>query len=64
MDEVAARAIAQGLGLRYTGTLGVLLKAKAAGLIPAIRPLLERLIEQAFYLSEALSREMLFLAGE
>ena len=64
IDEAAARTVAQAIGLRYTGTLGVLLKAKANGLIPEIRPLLDRLIQRTFHVSEPLYRETLALAGE
>ena len=42
------------LGLSVIGTLGVLLKAKQAGLIPAVRPLLEMLQLEGFYVSDAL----------
>ena len=34
-----ARQMAEMLGLRLTGTLGLLLDAKQAGLVPAVRPL-------------------------
>ena len=64
IDEVAARTVARAIGLRYTGTLGVLLKAKAQGLIPAVRPLLDELIRCAFHLSTPLYRDTLTLAGE
>lgn len=64
VDDVAARAVAQTLGLRYTGTLGILLKAKSAHLIPAVRPLLDQLIQHTFYLSEPLYRATLSLARE
>jgi predicted nucleic acid-binding protein len=40
LDDAAARTYAQTLGIRFTGTLGVLVKAKQSGLIAAIRPCL------------------------
>ena len=64
LDEVAARTVAKTLGLRFTGTLGILLHAKAKGLIPAVRPLLDELIRHTFHLAEPLYRETLILAGE
>lgn len=64
LDDLAARTTAHALGLRYTGTLGVLLKAKTAGLIPAVRPLLDQFPQRGFHLSDALSREVLALANE
>ena len=53
-----------GMGLRFTGTLGVLMKAKQAGLIAAIGPYLDQLDKAGFYLSAIVSREILTLAGE
>jgi uncharacterized protein len=37
IDERRARNLAEYLGLRVTGTLGILAKAKASGLIPSFR---------------------------
>jgi uncharacterized protein len=47
MDERRGRAVATSYGLNVTGLLGVLLQAKKQGLIPAIKPLIDRLIAQA-----------------
>ena len=47
MDERRGRAVASSYGLNVTGLLGVLLQAKKQGLIPAIKPLIDRLIAQA-----------------
>jgi uncharacterized protein len=41
LDDALARQYARMLNLRLTGTLGVLLKAKEAGLLPALAPVLE-----------------------
>jgi predicted nucleic acid-binding protein len=41
VDDAQGRRAASFLGIAYTGTLGVLLRAKAEGKIPALRPLLE-----------------------
>jgi len=64
IDELPARSVAHTLGLRYTGTLGILLEAKARQLILEVRPLVERLMEQGFHISEALYHQFLDLAGE
>jgi predicted nucleic acid-binding protein len=45
MNEMA-RQVARTLGVPLTGTLGVLLRAKALGHTPAIKPLLTELVEQ------------------
>jgi uncharacterized protein len=47
MDERRGRALAANYGLSVTGLLGVLLQAKRNGFIPAVRPLIDRLIEEA-----------------
>jgi predicted nucleic acid-binding protein len=42
----------------------VLLASKRRGLIPLIRPSLDRLVEQSFFLSPQLYAELLDVAGE
>ena len=64
IDDRAARNCAAALGVRTIGTLRVLLNAKAAGLISAIRPLLEGLRAGGLFLSEELVEKVLKLAGE
>jgi predicted nucleic acid-binding protein len=56
--------VARKLGLHVVGTLGVLVEAKRQGLIPAVRPLVERLTEQGFRLSTAVIDAALSAAGE
>lgn len=50
MDERNGRRYAQRLGLPLTGTLGVLLLGKEAGLITVVKPLIEQLEEAGLYL--------------
>jgi predicted nucleic acid-binding protein len=64
LDDAAARAHAQTLGIRLTGTLGVLVKAKQSGLITAIRPCLDQLEKLGFYFSTHVRARILGLAGE
>lgn len=65
IDEVRGRAAAVRLGLRVKGTLGVLLEARACGLIPLLAPVLDRLRhETSFRFSSDLEREILRRAGE
>jgi predicted nucleic acid-binding protein len=45
IDERDGRHMARTLGVPLTGTLGVLLRAKALGLVPAIKPLLTELVQ-------------------
>ncbi len=64
IDDKKARAYARQQGVRVIGTLGVLLKAKQEGLIPVVKPLIERLQATGFRITPALQREALQLAGE
>lgn len=53
MDEKEGRHTAQRFGFKTVGVVGVLIEAKAHGLIPQISPLLERLRREAvFFLSD------------
>jgi uncharacterized protein len=54
MDERQGRRYARRLGLPLTGTLGILLLAKEGGLITAVSPLLQRLLDEGLYFSPAL----------
>ncbi len=65
LDDALGRRIAQHLELTYTGTLGVLVKAKKEGHLPAVKPVLEALIGQTtMYLSGNLVGWVLREAGE
>jgi predicted nucleic acid-binding protein len=64
LDDARARQLAEALELRLTGTLGLLLDAKRAGLTPAVAPLLERLEALRFRLSPHTRAAVLKLAGE
>ena len=47
IDERRGRLVAARLNLRYIGILGILVEAKSQGLIPAVKPLLDALIDRA-----------------
>ncbi len=64
LDDLQARAVAQQMGLKLIGTVGILIRAKRAGLLAEVRPVLRDLGKSGFYLSDALMREVLRLAGE
>jgi len=64
-DDQDGKALAESLGLPVTGTLGVLIKAKRAGHVPQLRPLVEQLRhETTFRMTDALFRQALTEAGE
>ena len=64
IDEAAGRRVAQELGIQVTGTLGILLKAKKQGIIPAVRPLIRKLQAVNFRMGEPLITAILTEAGE
>jgi uncharacterized protein len=65
VDDAQGRRAARTLGLTYTGTLGILLRGKAEGRIPALRPVLELLKQRtSFWLSDAVHQAALRQAGE
>ena len=65
LDEREGRRVAQRLGLRVVGVVGILLEAKSDGAIAAVRPHLDGLRHSAgFYLDDALYSHVLLLAGE
>lgn len=65
IDERLGRREAVRLGVPITGVLGVLLIAKRRGLVPVVRPLLDKLITTArFRVSQQLYHEVLAAANE
>lgn len=64
LDDAVARRYARLLGVRFTGTLGVLLKAKEARVLPALGPVLDRLQALRFWVDRATRDAVLRLARE
>jgi predicted nucleic acid-binding protein len=65
LDERRARRIAeQAYGLRVKGSAGILIAAKRANLIPAVRPLLEAMANQGYFLSRRLVERACQEVGE
>jgi uncharacterized protein len=64
LDDRLARRVAESLGLQLTGTLGVLIDAKRAGLIPKVNPLLDQLQALRFRIAPHTRQAVLRLAGE
>ncbi len=64
IDDKAARRLASSLHLPFLGVLGLLLKAKDAALIPAVRPRLDALRKLPFHISPRLHEAVLRDAGE
>jgi len=64
MDELAGRRTATSLGIRVMGTLGLLLRAKAQHLIPAVGPVIDQLVATGFYVDDELAERVRRTAGE
>jgi len=64
IDDNAAKKTAKYLGLAVTGTVGILLKAKKSGIIKEIRPVLETMKAEGFYISESVEQMILGQADE
>jgi len=65
VDELAARTVALRMGMRPSGLLGLLIRAKKQGLVPAVLPLVDRLQAGArFRVSEALRAQIATLTSE
>lgn len=64
IDDLAARNCAETFSLPLLGTLGVLLKAKTAGLIPELKPEIDHLLRVGSLLSASIIQLAMKLAGE
>lgn len=65
IDERRGHEVALQLGLRAIGLFGILLRAKAVGIVPQIAPVMAMLERDAgFWISEKLRADILRLAGE
>lgn len=64
LDDYKARKIAERLGINITGTIGVIVKAKLKGIIPSIKPLLEKIKETDFRISAEIELLALKQANE
>ena len=58
LDDQAGRRLARARGLQVTGTVGVLVEARARGLLPALRPELDRLRAAGLWLAEAFDQRL------
>lgn len=64
IDERLGRAAALALGLPVVGTLGILVKAREAGLIGRVRPLVDSLIAGGYFLARPLVEHALAIVKE
>ena len=52
LDDHQARRAAEALGLSITGTAGILVRAKKEGMVETVGPLLHKMREQGYFLSD------------
>ena len=64
LDDLKARKLAQKLNLNFTGTLGIINKAKQIGKINAVKPILDKLLSTNFRISQKIIDEILNLNNE
>ncbi|MCF8244308.1 MAG: DUF3368 domain-containing protein [Saprospiraceae bacterium] len=64
LDDQKARKMAASMGIDFTGTLGVIISAKQRGILPAIRPVFEKIIGTDFRVSKAMIEQILLELGE
>jgi len=64
IDDLKGRKIAERLNLRYSGTFGLILKAKQIGRIKSVQEILEKVKETNFRFSEKLLSAIIREAGE
>jgi len=64
LDDTLGRRIARLQSLRFTGTVGVIVKAKQSGIVSAVFPVIVALREAGLWLSNEVVTEVLRQAGE
>ena len=64
IDDYRGRKVAEKLKLNYTGTLGVIIRAKIKGIIPSIKPLLSKIKQTDFRLTNEVEQQALKEADE
>ncbi|MDP2760870.1 MAG: DUF3368 domain-containing protein [Sideroxyarcus sp.] len=64
MDDKAGRKMATNAGVPVIGTVGVLVLAKRKGLVPLVKPHLEKLAASGYFLGEEIISAALAASGE
>jgi len=65
IDEQKGRAIAKKMGIPITGLIGIFILAKKRGLVPKIKPYLQRLVYEAeFFINPLLFQKVLKAVDE
>lgn len=64
IDDLKARKIADRLNIRYSGTLGLILRAKQEGILPAVKPIIKKIDATNFRIDKKLLSTVLEEARE
>ena len=64
LDELTGRKVAESLQLPVIGSVGILIRAKQMQLIPAVRPLLEQMVQRGVRYSQRFVTSILRQIGE
>jgi predicted nucleic acid-binding protein len=64
IDDRKGRKFAQQLGIVIIGTIGLIVDAKLAGIIPSIKPIISKIRSTNFRITEQLETLILKKAGE
>ena len=64
IDDYKGRKYAEQLGIKITGTLGIVVEAKLVGHFKSVKPLLEKIKKTDFRLTTELERKTLEKSGE
>jgi len=64
LDDLKARKLALQLNLKITGALGIIHRAKQMGIIQKVKPLIDKLLQTNFRISENIIEEILQLNNE
>jgi predicted nucleic acid-binding protein len=64
LDDLKARKFAKRLGMKFTGSLGVINKAKEIGVVKTIKPIIDELRKTNFRVSDKIIEFILERNGE
>jgi predicted nucleic acid-binding protein len=64
IDDLKGRNLAEELGIKVTGTFGVIIEAKLSGIIDSVKPILAKIKQTDFRLSEDLESRVLLKSNE
>lgn len=64
LDDLKGRKIADKLNLRYSGTFGLILRAKQVGIFESVKPILDKIRKNNFRFSEKIFDSILEQSGE